>query len=129
MVLPSLTYFATMPGCDQLDICPTNARGGTLDLLTTDVLELPPVDVMGNSDHSSLRRSFRWFRLFQTCVLVEMFSRNTKLSETSLWCNTGYALAGITFGLLTIILRCLISIGPCWLDVMTNQGHPCARQR
>ena len=30
--------FATLSGCDQLVIGPTHARGGTLDLLITDVL-------------------------------------------------------------------------------------------
>ena len=32
--------FATVSGCDQLVIGPTHARGGTLDLLTTDVPDL-----------------------------------------------------------------------------------------
>ena len=32
--------FATVSGCDQLVICPTHARGGTLDLLMTDVPDL-----------------------------------------------------------------------------------------
>ena len=46
----------TVSGCDQLVIGPT-ARGGTLDLLMTDVLDLVRVSVIasiGNSDHSSL---------------------------------------------------------------------------
>ena len=30
--------FATVSGCDQLVVGPTHARGGTLDLLMTDVL-------------------------------------------------------------------------------------------
>ena len=49
--------FATVPGCDQLAICQTHARGGRLDLLMTDVPDLVRVsDVApkGNSDHSSL---------------------------------------------------------------------------
>ena len=29
--------FATVSGCDQLVVCPTLSRGGTLDLLMTDV--------------------------------------------------------------------------------------------
>ena len=32
--------FATVSGCDQLVVGPTHARGGTLDLLMTDVPEL-----------------------------------------------------------------------------------------
>ena len=49
--------FATVSGCDQLDVGPTHARGGTLDLLMTDVPDLVWVAVVapiGNSDHSSL---------------------------------------------------------------------------
>ena len=49
--------FATVSGCDQLVVGPTHARGGTLDLLLTDVPDLAPVSVVapiGNSDHSSL---------------------------------------------------------------------------
>ena len=49
--------FATVSGCDQLVVGPTYARGGTLDLLMTDVPDLVRVAVVapiGNSDHSSL---------------------------------------------------------------------------
>ena len=48
---------ATVSGCDQLVVGPTHARGGTLDLLMTDVTGLVRVSVvapLGNSDHSSL---------------------------------------------------------------------------
>ena len=49
--------FATVSGCDQLVIGPTHARGGSLDLLMTDVPDLVWVAVvapLGRSDHSSL---------------------------------------------------------------------------
>ena len=49
--------FATVPGCYQLVVDPTLARGGTLALLMTDVPDLVLVAVVapiGNSDHSSL---------------------------------------------------------------------------
>ena len=49
--------FATVSGCDQLVVGPTHARGGTLDLLMTDVPDLVRVAVVapiGNSHHSSL---------------------------------------------------------------------------
>ena len=49
--------FATVSGCDQLVVGPTHARGGTLDLLMTDVPDLVRVAVLapiGNLDHSSL---------------------------------------------------------------------------
>ena len=49
--------FGTVSGCDQLFVGVTHARGGTLDLLMTDVPDLVRVAVVapiGNSDHSSL---------------------------------------------------------------------------
>ena len=49
--------FGTVSGCDQLVVGPTHARGGTLDLLMTDVPDLVRLSVVapiGNSDHSSL---------------------------------------------------------------------------
>ena len=49
--------FTTVSSCDQLIVGPTYARGGTLDLLMTDVPDLVQVSVVapiGNSDHSSL---------------------------------------------------------------------------
>ena len=49
--------FATVSGRDQLVFGPTHARGGTLDLLMTDVPDLVLVAVVapiGNSDYSSL---------------------------------------------------------------------------
>ena len=49
--------FATVSGCDQLVVGPTHERGGTLDLLMTDVPDLVQVGVVAlifNSDHSSL---------------------------------------------------------------------------
>ena len=48
---------ATVSGCGQLVVGPTHARGGTLDLLMTDVSDLVRVSVVariGNSHHSSL---------------------------------------------------------------------------
>ena len=49
--------FATVSGCDQLVVSPTQAHGETPDFLMADVLDLVLVAVvapMGNSDHSSL---------------------------------------------------------------------------
>ena len=49
--------FATVSGCDKLVVGPTHARGGTLDLLMTDVPALVRVAVVApilNSDYSSL---------------------------------------------------------------------------
>ena len=50
-------HFATVSCCDQLVVGPTHARGGTLDLLMTDVPDQVRVTVVapiGHSDHSSL---------------------------------------------------------------------------
>ena len=55
MELQPLT--SQVSGCDQLVVCPTHARGGTLDLLMTDVPDLVRVAVVppiGNPDHSPL---------------------------------------------------------------------------
>ena len=49
--------FATVSSCDQLVVGPTHVRGGTLDLLMTDVPDLVLAAVVApisNSDHSSL---------------------------------------------------------------------------
>ena len=49
--------FATVSGGNQLVVGPTHARGGTLDLLMTDVPDLVQVAFVAplcNSDHSSL---------------------------------------------------------------------------
>ena len=49
--------FAAVSRGDQLVVGPTHARGGTLDLLMTDIPDLVRVAVVepiGNSDHSSL---------------------------------------------------------------------------
>ena len=45
--------FATVSGRDQLVIGPTHARGGTLDLLTTDVPDLVLVAVVDRIIHHS----------------------------------------------------------------------------
>ena len=69
--------FATVSGCDQLVIGPTHARGGTLNLLMTDVPHLVQVTVVAplSTDHSvqiihHYRQPFRWHRLFLASVLA-----------------------------------------------------------
>ena len=44
--------FATMSGCDQLVVGQTHARGGTLDLLMSDVPDLVRIDVVEHSSYS-----------------------------------------------------------------------------
>ena len=49
--------FTTVCGCDQLVVGQTHARGGTLDLIITDIPHLVRVAVVapiGNSDHTAL---------------------------------------------------------------------------
>ena len=72
--------FATVSGCDQLVVGPTHARGGTIDLLMTDVPDLLRVSVaapIGNSDHSSLSAVISMDQAVP--VLVGKFSLNIKL--------------------------------------------------
>ena len=69
--------FATVAGCDQLVVGPTHTRGGTLDLLMTDVPDLVRVAVVwpiGNSDYPLCLQTFRWHRMYQTCVSEGKFS-------------------------------------------------------
>ena len=57
IVLQPLISQLSLHGCDQLVVSPTHARGGTLDLLMTDVTDIVWDTVaapIGNSDHSSL---------------------------------------------------------------------------
>ena len=65
--------FATVTCCDQLVVDPTHTRGGTLDLLMNDVLDIvlvavvAPIDI---SDYSFLSAVIPMVQAFQTCVLV-----------------------------------------------------------
>ena len=69
--------FATVSGCDQLVVGPTHARGGTLDLLMTDVPDLIRVSIVapiGNSDHSSLSAVISMAQAVPTlCVCWKVF--------------------------------------------------------
>ena len=69
--------FVTVSGCDQLVVGPTYARGGTLDLLMTDVPDLVQVAVVaqiGNSYHSSLSAVIAMAKAVTNFVLVGKFS-------------------------------------------------------
>ena len=99
--------FATISGCDQLVVGPIHARSGTLDLLMTDVSDPVRVSVVVpivNSDHSSLRQSFRRLSLFRTCVLVGKFSLNIKLIGIQFVVQCSICPV-ITFGMMTILLK------------------------
>ena len=91
--------FATVSGCDQLVVGPTPARGGTLDLLRTDVPDLVRVAVVapiGNSDQSFLSAVIS---MAQYSVVVVVFQYSVVFQLTSsqleycLRCTPGTALA------------------------------------
>ena len=72
--------FATISGCNQLVVGPTHARGGTLDLLMTDVPDLVRVAVVaqiGNSDHSSLSAAISMAQAVpNSCVGSKVFLKH-----------------------------------------------------
>ena len=99
--------FATVSVCDQLVVGPTHARGGTLDLLITDVPELVQVAVVapiGNSDHSSLSAVISMAQAVPNlCVSRKVFLKH---QVTGIQSVVQYRICpGITFGLLTILWR------------------------
>ena len=91
----SLDY-ATVSSCIQLVIGPTHERGGTLDLLLTDVPDLVWVAVVaqiGNSDHSSLSvTDITSLAVPNLCVSRGVPETSSQL-EYCLWYNMGSALA------------------------------------
>ena len=88
--------FATMSGCDQLVVGPTNARGGTLDLQMTDVPDLVWVAFVapiGSSDHSFLSAVISMAQTVPNmCGSRKVFLKH-QINRNSLWWNAGSALA------------------------------------
>ena len=72
--------FATVSGCHQLIVSPTYERGGTLDLLMTDVPDVVRVAVVapiGNLDHSSLSAVFSMAQAVPNlCVIRKIFFKH-----------------------------------------------------
>ena len=102
--------FATVSGCDQLVVGPTHARGGTLDLLMTDVPDLVWVAVVapiGNSDHSSLSGVISMSRAAPNlCVSRKVFFKHQVNKSIGIQFVAQYRInPGLTFCLLTILLR------------------------
>ena len=99
--------FATVCGCDQLVVGLTHARGGTIDLLMTDVPDLVRVAVLasiGDSDHSSLSAVISISRAVpNVCVSWKDFLKHQVNWNTV--CGEIQDCPCITFGLLTILLR------------------------
>ena len=95
-----------MSGYDQLVVGPTHARGVTLDLLMTDVPDLvrvPVVAPIGNSDHSSLSAVISMAQAVPNlCVSGKVF-----LKYQVNWDTIGGAIQDLPWrniGLLTILL-------------------------
>ena len=89
---------ATVSGYDQLVDGPTHARGGTLDLLMTDVPGLVLVAVVapiGNSDHSALSAVISMAQaVINLCVIRNVFQKHQVNWNTVCgaiqdlpWCN------------------------------------------
>ena len=94
-------------GCDPLVVSPTHARGGTLDLLMTDVPDLLRVAVVapiGNSDPSSLSAVISMAQAVRNlCVSRKVFLKHQVNWNTSVvQYGNGFR---ITFGFLTILFR------------------------
>ena len=109
--------FATVFGCDH-------ARGGTLDLLMTDVPDLVQVAVVapiGNSDHSSLLAVISMAQAVPNlCV-----SRKIFLKHQVNWNTLCGAIRELPWRNIWLVGR--ISFPAGW-TLFTNQGHPCAKQ-
>ena len=121
--------FATVSGCDQLVVGPTHARGGTLDLLMTDVPDLLRVAVLasiGNSDHSSLSAVISMAQaVTNLCVSRKVFLKHQVNWNTVCgakqdlpWGNIW--LADNPVEVLNEHLSLLVG------RYVKNQGHPCA---
>ena len=101
--------FATVSGRDQLVVGPTHARGGTLDLLVTDIPDVVRVDVVesiGNSDHSSRSAVISMAQDVPNLCVCTKVSLNIK--SIGIQFVVQYRICpGVTFGLLIILLTCL----------------------
>ena len=82
-----------------------------------DLVRVSVVALISNSDHSSLSAVISMAQMLQSRVLVGKFPLNIKLIEIqfAVQCSICH---GAIFGLLTILLRFLMSICCCWLDVL-----------
>ena len=95
-----------MSGCDKLVDGPTHACGGTLDLLT-DVPNLVRVSIVAsidNSDHYSLLAVISMAQAAPNFCVVGKFSINIELIGILVVVQCRIH-PGVTFGLLTILLR------------------------
>ena len=112
--------FGTVSGCDQLVVGPTHARGGTFDLLMTDVPDLVRVAVVapiGNSNYSSLSAVISIAQAVPNLYV----SRRAFMKHQFNW-NT-------VCGTIRELPWCNIWLSDNPAEVLcTNQGHLCAKQ-
>ena len=121
--------FATVSCCDQLVVGPTHARGGTLDLLKTDVPVLVRVAVaapIGYSDQSSLSAVISMAQAVPNlCV-----SRKIFLKQQVNWNTVCGAIRELPWHNIWLsdnpveVLNEHLSLHAGW-TLCTNQGHPC----
>ena len=114
--------FSTVSGCHQFFVCQTHARGGTLDLLMTDVLDLAwfvVVTPIGNSDHSSLSVVISMAQaVLNLCVSWKVL--------VGIQFVVQYRICpGVAFG---NICLCNVTSVPAGWTLCTIQGCPCAQQ-
>ena len=102
-------HFATISGCNQLVVHPIQA--------CSDLVRVAIVASIINSNYSSLLAVILMAQEFQTCVLVGKVSWNIK--SIGILSVVQYGICpGVRFLLLTILLRFLMNICPCWLYIM-----------
>ena len=140
--------FATVSGCDQLVIGPTHARGGTLDLLMTDVpglVRYAVVAPISNSDHSSLSAVISMVQAVPNlCVSRKVFLKhqvnwNTvcgairELPKRSIWLSDNpvevlneHLSLPVRRNVPTKVIRCVTRIN---LSLMINAGMLLASSR
>ena len=112
--------FSTVSGCDQLIVGPTHVRGGTLDLLITDVPDFVRVAVVApirNSDHSSLSAVMLMAQAVPNlCVSMKVFLKHQVNCNTV--CGAIRELPWRNIWLSDNPVEVFEELFPCWFDVM-----------
>ena len=121
--------FATVSSCDQLVVGPTHARGGTLNLLMTDVLDLIRVAAaapIGNSDYSSRSAVISMAQAVPNLSV----SRKVYLKHQVNWNTVCGAIRELPWRDIFLSDNPVVGLNEqCFLaswTLCTNQGKPCA---